>query len=120
MTIAAPVPVRVLGGPTALINYAGLRLLTDPTFDEPQTYENGGLPLTKTAPPPVQPDQVVPVDAVLLSHDERPDNLDLSGRAFLRGTNRLNHPERFYPPRRPARRQGPRPRPMEHPRAHRG
>ncbi len=83
MTTPAPVPVRVLGGPTTLIEYAGLRLLTDPTFDEPQTYENGGLPLTKTAPSPVQPDQVVPVDAVLLSHDEHPDNLDLSGRAFL-------------------------------------
>ena len=29
------VPVRVFGGPTALIEYGGLRLLTDPTFDAP-------------------------------------------------------------------------------------
>ena len=26
-----------LGGPTVLLEYAGLRFLTDPTFDAPQT-----------------------------------------------------------------------------------
>ncbi|MER7672950.1 MBL fold metallo-hydrolase [Kitasatospora sp. NPDC096128] len=76
--------IRVFGGPTALIEFGGLRLLTDPTFDEPGDYpRGGGRALTKTAPSPVTPADLGPVDAVLLSHDEHPDNLDTSGRAFL-------------------------------------
>jgi len=80
------VPVRVFGGPTVLIEYAGLRLLTDPTFDAPGSYDLGtGLVLTKTAPSAITPDALGPVDAVLLSHDQHPDNLDGAGRAFLPG-----------------------------------
>ncbi|SHN59529.1 L-ascorbate metabolism protein UlaG, beta-lactamase superfamily [Geodermatophilus obscurus] len=80
----APVPVRVLGGPTALIRYGGLRFLTDPTFDAPGEYPlGGGRSLTKTAPCAVDPAGLGPVDAVLLSHDQHPDNLDTAGRALL-------------------------------------
>ncbi|MDG5804229.1 MBL fold metallo-hydrolase [Streptomyces ossamyceticus] len=39
--------------------------------------------LTKTAPSSVTPADLGRVDAVLLSHDEHPDNLDRSGRALL-------------------------------------
>ena len=82
--MATSVPITVLGGPTALIEYAGLRLLTDPTFDAPGDYDLGtGLVLTKTAPSPTTPAALGPVDAVLLSHDEHADNLDNAGRAFL-------------------------------------
>ncbi|MDX2760957.1 MBL fold metallo-hydrolase, partial [Streptomyces europaeiscabiei] len=35
---ATEIPVHVFGGPTALIEYGGLRLLTDPTFDAPGDY----------------------------------------------------------------------------------
>jgi L-ascorbate metabolism protein UlaG (beta-lactamase superfamily) len=78
--------VRVLGGPTTVIEICGIRLLTDPTFDEPGTYELGpGLVLTKTVGSPIGPDELGPVDAVLLSHDQHPDNLDRSGRAYLTG-----------------------------------
>ena len=50
------VPVRVLGGPTTLIGYGGLRVLTDPTFDAPGEYPlGGGRVLTKTAPSAVDP-----------------------------------------------------------------
>lgn len=77
-------PVRVLGGPTALFEYGGLRFLTDPTFDAPGGYPRpGGRPLTKTAPPAASPAELGRVDVVLLSHDEHPDNLDGSGRALL-------------------------------------
>jgi L-ascorbate metabolism protein UlaG (beta-lactamase superfamily) len=80
----SPVSVRVLSGPTAVIEIGGLRLLTDPTFDAPGDYELGpGLVLTKIAPSPVNPDEVGTVDAVLLSHDHHPDNLDEAGRAYL-------------------------------------
>jgi L-ascorbate metabolism protein UlaG (beta-lactamase superfamily) len=72
------------GGPTALIELGGLRFLTDPTFDEPQEYISpSGAKLTKTEPAALGPDALGRVDAVLLSHDQHPDNLDRSGRAFL-------------------------------------
>ncbi|WP_258050124.1 MBL fold metallo-hydrolase [Streptomyces finlayi] len=76
-------PVRVLGGPTALFEYGGLRFLTDPTFDGPGDYPSAGPTLTKTAPSLAGPADLGPVDVVLLSHDEHPDNLDHSGRALL-------------------------------------
>ncbi|MDX3078605.1 MBL fold metallo-hydrolase [Streptomyces sp. NPDC088354] len=80
------VPITVFSGPTVLIEYGGLRLLTDPTFDGPGDYElPGGLVLTKTAPSPITPKELGPVDAVLLSHDQHADNLDTSGRNFLAG-----------------------------------
>ncbi|MGW7329793.1 MBL fold metallo-hydrolase [Streptomyces sp. NPDC054840] len=75
--------VRVLGGPTALFEYGGLRFLTDPTFDAPGDYPSPGVTLTKTAPSLAGPGDLGPVDVVLLSHDEHPDNLDTSGRALL-------------------------------------
>ncbi len=75
---------RPLGGPTAILDFAGLRLLTDPTFDEPGDYDLGrGYSLTKTAGPAIDPDDIGPIDVVLLSHDQHPDNLDTRGRAFL-------------------------------------
>ncbi|MFI7708162.1 MBL fold metallo-hydrolase [Nonomuraea sp. NPDC049480] len=78
------VPVRVFGGPTALIEYGGLRFLTDPTFDAPGDYPlGGGRFLTKTAPASATPADLGRVDVVLLSHDQHPDNLDHSGRALL-------------------------------------
>lgn len=77
------IPVRVLGGPTALLVYGGLRFLTDPTFDAPRDYVVPGGRLTKTAPPAVAPADLGRIDVVLLSHDEHPDNLDTSGRALL-------------------------------------
>jgi L-ascorbate metabolism protein UlaG (beta-lactamase superfamily) len=74
------VPVRVFGGPTALIEYGGLRFLTDPTFDAPGTYPSG---LAKTAPASAAPADLGRIDVVLLSHDEHDDNLDTSGRTLL-------------------------------------
>ncbi|MCF6521676.1 MBL fold metallo-hydrolase [Streptomyces sp. JJ36] len=76
-------PVRVLGGPTALFAYGGLRFLTDPVFDPPRDYHVPGGRLTKTAASSAAPATLGPVDVVLLSHDEHPDNLDDSGRALL-------------------------------------
>jgi L-ascorbate metabolism protein UlaG (beta-lactamase superfamily) len=72
----------LIGGPTALLEVGGLRLLTDPTFDPPGTY-SGAVSLTKLTGPALDPKQVGRVDAVLLSHDQHADNLDRSGREFL-------------------------------------
>lgn len=84
-TTGEQIPVSVFGGPTALIEYGGLRLLTDPAFDAPGEYRRpgGGPGLTKTAPAAIDPADLGPLDVVLLSHDEHPDNLDRSGRALL-------------------------------------
>jgi L-ascorbate metabolism protein UlaG (beta-lactamase superfamily) len=72
------------GGPTVLIELGGLRLLTDPTFDEPQDYVSGsGAKLTKTQPAALAAAALGRIDAVLLSHDQHPDNLDRAGRALL-------------------------------------
>jgi L-ascorbate metabolism protein UlaG (beta-lactamase superfamily) len=71
--------VTVVGGPTALIEYSGLRWLTDPTFSGPGEY--GGL--VKTTSPALSADALGSVDVVLLSHDHHADNLDPAGREFL-------------------------------------
>lgn len=85
-TAVAPtneVKVTLVGGPTVLIELAGFRLLTDPTFDEPGRYDQAGVTLYKTTSPGLTADTVGPIDAVLLSHDQHVDNLDHAGRKFL-------------------------------------
>ena len=74
-----------IGGPTALIEVGGWRLLTDPTFDPPgRSYRFGwGTGSRKLAGPAVAPAELGPIDAVLLSHDHHDDNLDPAGRALL-------------------------------------
>ena len=76
--------VTYIGGPTALLEIGGLRLLTDPTFDPAGTeYRTNVYTLRKTRGTSVSPDAIGPLDAVLLSHDHHFDNLDRSGREFL-------------------------------------
>lgn len=78
--------ITYIGGPTALISLGGVRLLTDPTFDAPGEYPIGARKLVKTAGPALAAAEIGAVDAVLLSHDQHPDNLDASGRTCLEGT----------------------------------
>lgn len=66
-----------------MIEIGGLRLLTDPTFDPPGDHPIGKRALTKTIGCIATPEEVGRVDAVLLSHDQHPDNLDDLGRAYL-------------------------------------
>jgi L-ascorbate metabolism protein UlaG (beta-lactamase superfamily) len=82
--------VTYVGGPTALVEYAGLRILLDPTFDPPGVYPSDGEPLTKTVGPAVDLDDLGPVDLILLSHHEHEDNLDTSGRELVRGVLTLS------------------------------
>jgi L-ascorbate metabolism protein UlaG (beta-lactamase superfamily) len=79
-----------VGGPTALLEVAGLRLLTDPTFDPAGgTYTAGPVTLRKLAGPAVSPDALGRIDLVLLSHDHHFDNLDHLGRALLPRAGRI-------------------------------
>jgi L-ascorbate metabolism protein UlaG (beta-lactamase superfamily) len=79
------VRITHIGGPTALIEVHGWRLLTDPTFDPPgQKYDFGwGTSSRKLAGPAFAAPDLPPVDAVLLTHDHHGDNLDPAGRALL-------------------------------------
>jgi L-ascorbate metabolism protein UlaG (beta-lactamase superfamily) len=75
--------ITLIGGPTALIEAGGFRLITDPTFDAPGEYVLPHATLKKTAGPALTAEEVLPLDAVLLSHDQHSDNLDNSGRTLL-------------------------------------
>lgn len=70
--------IGVIGGPTVVIDYGGTRFVTDPTFDEPRDY--GAM--AKLTPPAVPASDLGNVDAVLLSHDDHNDNLDIAGREW--------------------------------------
>ena len=76
--------VTYIGGPTALLESNGVRLLTDPGFDPAgMEFRSGSYTLTRTLGPAVPGEELLPIDAVLLSHDHHFDNLDASGRALL-------------------------------------
>lgn len=77
--------LTLIGGPTVLIEYDGLRLLTDPTFDPPGEYQGPHSPVKhrKLSGPAVPVEEIGTLDAVLLSHDHHFDNLDNSGRTLL-------------------------------------
>jgi L-ascorbate metabolism protein UlaG (beta-lactamase superfamily) len=71
------------GSRCAPLELGGLRLLTDPPSTRPGDYPIGNRSLRKTIGAIASPDDVGRVDAVLLSHDQHPDNLDGQGRSFL-------------------------------------
>ncbi|MFG1243368.1 MBL fold metallo-hydrolase [Xanthobacter versatilis] len=75
--------LTLIGGPTVLIETLGLRLVTDPTFDPPRLYQTAPVHFEKTVGPAIEAEAVLPLDAVLLSHDQHLDNLDHAGRALL-------------------------------------
>lgn len=78
--------LTLVGGPTAVLGYAGLRWLTDPALSPPGEYEGG---LVKTTGPAVEITEIEPIDVVLLSHDQHSDNLDPAGREFLTKAGRV-------------------------------
>jgi L-ascorbate metabolism protein UlaG (beta-lactamase superfamily) len=79
------VRITHIGGPTALIEIGGWRILTDPTFDPPgkRYFFGWGTVSKKLAGPAVAAADLLPIHAVLLSHDHHGDNLDPAGREFL-------------------------------------
>ena len=97
------VRITHIGGPTVLIEVAGWRLLTDPTFDPPgRRYSFGwGTASRKLTGPAIAASELPPLDAVLLSHDHHGDNLDSAGRALLPSAGTV----RDHRARRPATRR---------------
>lgn len=84
-TTAIPtVAVTYIGGPTVLLEYASLRIVTDPTFDEPRRYPDpSGIDLVKSHGPAIARTDLGQVDLVLLSHNQHEDNLDYEGLELL-------------------------------------
>jgi L-ascorbate metabolism protein UlaG (beta-lactamase superfamily) len=81
---ATPLLVTYIGGPTALLELGGLRMLTDPTFDPAGSeYPTPVYVLRKTQGPALSAEAIGAVDLVLLSHDHHFDNLDRAGRHML-------------------------------------
>ena len=81
--------ITLIGGPTALIEIDGFRLLTDPTFDAPGAYPLPHVTLEKLSGPALSAEAIGKVDAVLLSHDQHSDNLDHAGKDFLTQAKRV-------------------------------
>jgi L-ascorbate metabolism protein UlaG (beta-lactamase superfamily) len=81
--------ITLIGGPTALIEIDGFRLLTDPTFDAPGAYQLPHVKLEKLSGPALGAEAIGDIDAVLLSHDQHADNLDHSGKDFLPRAKRV-------------------------------
>jgi L-ascorbate metabolism protein UlaG (beta-lactamase superfamily) len=83
--------VRYLGTATLLLEYAGLRVLTDPAFDPagvrydfgPWYAPRAWFASEKQYETPMRAADVGVLDAVLLSHDHHADNLDPAGRRLL-------------------------------------
>ncbi|NTU83714.1 MAG: MBL fold metallo-hydrolase [Chloroflexales bacterium] len=80
-----------IGTAAMLLEIGALRLLTDPVFDPAgERYSFGwGTGSTKLSGPTIAPEDIGPIDAVLLSHDHHEDNLDRAGRAFLPQAKRV-------------------------------
>jgi L-ascorbate metabolism protein UlaG (beta-lactamase superfamily) len=74
-----------IGGPTALIEVGGWRILTDPTFDPPgrRYFFGWGTTSRKLVGPSIEAADLGPIDAVLVSHHHHGDNLDSSARDLL-------------------------------------
>src|ERR1700692_2494559 len=92
------VAFSVLGGPTTVVDFGGLRILMDPTFEEAGKHDY----LTKTVGPAVPAAALGSIDVVLVSHDQHPDNFDDEGRRVaLAAPLGLTHPgraDRLAPP----------------------
>jgi L-ascorbate metabolism protein UlaG (beta-lactamase superfamily) len=82
--------ITYIGGPTALLEFGGVRLLTDPTFDAGGSdYQSGPVTLHKFTGPAIAAESIGYLNAVLLSHDHHFDNLDHAGRNLLGKAERV-------------------------------
>jgi L-ascorbate metabolism protein UlaG (beta-lactamase superfamily) len=77
--------IQLVGGPTAILEYGGVRWLTDPALSPPGEYAG----LRKLTGPALDIAEEGPIDVVLLSHHHHSDNLDPAGRAFLPSAGRV-------------------------------
>ncbi len=86
VNFGASLAITHIGTATAIIHIDGVNLLTDPFFSPAGTEWDLGIAVLKnTDTPALGLADLPPIDAVLLSHEDHPDNLDEPGRATLDG-----------------------------------
>ncbi|PQE10570.1 Zn-dependent hydrolases of the beta-lactamase protein [Rutstroemia sp. NJR-2017a BVV2] len=85
-TFRNKVSITHIGTATAILTIDGINFITDP-FLSPAgtTYEAESHTLTVHDDPALRLEQLPHIDAVLLSHENHPDNLDEIGRKLLDG-----------------------------------
>ncbi|KAA8911259.1 hypothetical protein TRICI_003869 [Trichomonascus ciferrii] len=82
--------VTHIGTATAVLEIDDVKILTDPFFSPAgTTWDFAGIELANTEAPAIGLDKLPPFDAVLLSHEDHPDNLDQVGRRLLDGRHVL-------------------------------
>ncbi len=74
--------VIYIGGPTAIFEIGGLRIMTDPSLDPAGGVYHSGVLVHEKTMGPANVD-IGKIDLVLLSHDQHFDNLDNAGRLLL-------------------------------------
>ncbi|KAI8961348.1 Metallo-hydrolase/oxidoreductase [Daldinia sp. FL1419] len=86
-TFKSDITVTYIGTATAILEIDGITFLTDPYFSpEGTAWDVGIAKLTSHYEPALSLSQLPPIDVVLLSHEDHPDNLDeLSRQSLLDG-----------------------------------
>ncbi|KAH7130184.1 beta-lactamase superfamily domain-containing protein [Dendryphion nanum] len=84
---ASEIKITYIGTATAILSIDGINFLTDPFFSKAgrQWPRNDGKMLENTEDPAMSLHDLPVIDAVLLSHENHPDNLDELGRQLLDG-----------------------------------
>jgi L-ascorbate metabolism protein UlaG (beta-lactamase superfamily) len=81
-----PFSITYIDTATAIFHLDGINLLTDPVFSPAGTeWDLGAVVLKNTEAAALKVEDLPPFDAVLLSHEDHPDNLDEPGRLLLDG-----------------------------------
>lgn len=80
------IAITHVGTATSILEIDGINFLTDPYFSPEGTeWDVGIATLTSHYTPALSLQDLPPIDAVLLSHEDHPDNLDDLGRRLLDG-----------------------------------
>lgn len=80
-TFKSTLSITHIGTATALLEIDGVNFLTDPFFSPAGTeFDVGPAVLKISDNPALGLADLPPIDAVLLSHEDHPDNLDPLGR----------------------------------------
>jgi len=90
-----PLSITYVGTATAVLHIGGVNIITDPVFSAAgKEWDFRGVVTLRTLKPAALGlADLPPIDAVLLSHEDHPDNLDEPGRQLLDGRHVLTTPD---------------------------